>query len=34
MPVVRLTVFGTRGVPDHVLKAAVANGASEWHLSK
>lgn len=31
-PVVRLTVLGLRGVPEHVREAAVAFGASKWYL--
>ena len=31
-PVVRLTVLGLRGVPDHVREAAIAYGASKWYL--
>lgn len=31
-PVVRLTVLGLRGVPEHVREAAVSFGASKWYL--
>ena len=31
-PVVRLTVLGLRGVPEHVREAAIAYGASKWYL--
>ncbi|MDE0523877.1 MAG: ABC transporter permease subunit [Boseongicola sp.] len=31
-PVVRLTVLGLRGVPEHVREAAIAFGASKWYL--
>ena len=31
-PVVRLTVLGLRGVPEHVREAAIAYGASRWYL--
>ena len=31
-PVVRLTVLGLRGVPEHIREAAVAFGASKWFL--
>ena len=31
-PVVRLTVLGLRGVPDHVREAAISFGASKWYL--
>lgn len=31
-PVVRLTVLGMRGVPEHVREAAIAYGASKWYL--
>ena len=31
-PVVRLTVLGMRGVPESVREAAIAYGASKWHL--
>ena len=31
-PVVRLTVLGLRGVPEHVREAAIAFGASRWYL--
>jgi len=31
-PVVRLTVLGLRGVPEHVREAAVAFGAGKWYL--
>ncbi len=31
-PVVRLTVLGLRGVPDHVREAATSFGASSWYL--
>ncbi|MEZ5657562.1 MAG: ABC transporter permease subunit [Burkholderiaceae bacterium] len=31
-PVVRLTVLGLQGVPEHVREAAIAYGASKWYL--
>ena len=31
-PVVRLTVLGLRGVPEHVREAAISFGASKWYL--
>jgi len=31
-PVVRLTVLGLRGVPEHVREAAIAFGGSKWYL--
>ena len=31
-PVVRLTVLGLRGVPQHIREAAIAYGASKWYL--
>ncbi len=31
-PVVRLTVLGLRGVPEHIREAAIAYGASKWYL--
>lgn len=31
-PVVRLTVLGMRGVPEHVREAAISFGASKWYL--
>ncbi len=31
-PVVRLTVLGLRGVPEHVREAAIAFGATKWYL--
>ena len=31
-PVVRLTVLGLRGVPEHVREAAIAFGAGKWYL--
>ena len=31
-PVVRLTVLGLRGVPEHVREAAIAFGGSKWFL--
>lgn len=31
-PVVRLTVLGLQGVPEHVREAAVSFGASKWYL--
>ena len=31
-PVVRLTVLGLRGVPEHVREAAISFGASRWYL--
>ncbi|MGI9406879.1 MAG: ABC transporter permease, partial [Hyphomicrobiaceae bacterium] len=31
-PVVRLTVLGLRGVPEHVREAATSFGASKWYL--
>jgi len=31
-PVVRLTVLGLRGVPEHVREAAISYGASKWYL--
>lgn len=31
-PVVRLTVLGLRGVPDHVREAAISFGSSKWYL--
>lgn len=31
-PVVRLTVLGLRGVPEHVREAAISFGASQWYL--
>ncbi|MEM6971231.1 MAG: ABC transporter permease subunit [Pseudomonadota bacterium] len=31
-PVVRLTVLGLRGVPEHVREAALSFGASKWYL--
>ncbi len=31
-PVVRLTVLGLRGVPEHVREAAIAFGSSKWYL--
>lgn len=31
-PVVRLTVLGLRGVPEHVREAAIAYGATKWYL--
>lgn len=31
-PVVRLTVLGLRGVPEHVREAAVSFGANKWYL--
>ena len=31
-PVVRLTVLGLRGVPEHVREAAVSFGAGRWYL--
>ncbi len=31
-PVVRLTVLGLRGVPEHVREAAISFGGSKWYL--
>ena len=31
-PVVRLTVLGLRGVPEHVREAAISFGANKWYL--
>ena len=31
-PVVRLTVLGLRGVPEHVREAAISFGANSWYL--
>ncbi len=31
-PVVRLTVLGFRGVPEHVREAAISYGATKWYL--
>jgi len=31
-PVVRLTVLGLRGVPEHVREAAISLGANKWYL--
>ncbi len=31
-PVIRLTVLGLRGVPEHVREAAISFGASKWYL--
>ncbi len=31
-PVVRLTVLGLRGVPEHVREAAISFGATKWYL--
>lgn len=31
-PVVRLTVLGLRGVPEHVREAAISFGSSKWYL--